>query len=318
MSFSSMPRLLHTLARTSRCRGTVGNSATSFSSSSNARRKSSSAAVKSPISRLTQPRASTASASSLRISACSASAVCARSSSAMAWSKTGLACANCPLSRSRSAWLFRVWPRRRRSSVVAAGSFWASASSLLRRECLIVKDVRLPGVGAAADQEVGQQGAGPGQRPASPRARQPAAPASGSSNVQRAAIRLLGIGQPAELALDVAHLLVGPAVLQLDRGVVGGPAGELLVIGQGLFQELLLERVELLVEADVGDLGQAGGRPARACWPWASASFRSRAISTVLTARAMVAVDEQPGGGGDRDLVPPRPPQHASWSRARR
>ena len=45
-------------------------------------------------------------------------------------------------------------------------------------------------------------------------------------------------------------------MLQLDRAVAGGPAGEVFVIRQGLFQELLLKRVELLVKADVGDLGQ--------------------------------------------------------------
>ena len=45
-------------------------------------------------------------------------------------------------------------------------------------------------------------------------------------------------------------------MLQPHRRVAGDPAGELLVVGQGVLEELFLERVELLVEADIGDLGE--------------------------------------------------------------
>ena len=37
---------------------------------------------------------------------------------------------------------------------------------------------------------------------------------------------------------------------------MGNPAGKLLVVLQGIFEEFLLERVELVVKADIGDLGQ--------------------------------------------------------------
>ena len=134
----------------------------------------------------------------------------------------------------------------------------------------------------------------------------PAAPASGSSKLERAAIGLLGVGQPAQLALDVAHLLVGPAVLQLDRAVAGGPAGELLVVGQRVLEELLLKRVELLVEADVGDLGQQVDGLAR---------LLALGLGLVPLAGDQDGADgqgdgrghEQPGRGGDGHLVPPRP-----------
>ena len=70
---------------------------------------------------------------------------------------------NLPSSRSRSAWLFRVWPSRRRSSVAAAGSC-GIGQDLLGFQRLVVERLGLALVGHPADQQVGQQGAGPGQR----------------------------------------------------------------------------------------------------------------------------------------------------------
>ena len=55
---------------------------------------------------------------------------------------------------------------------------------------------------------------------------------------------------------NVAHELVNAAMLQPDCRVVGNAAGELLVIPQCVFEELLLKRIELLLEPDVGNLGQ--------------------------------------------------------------
>ena len=129
--------------------------------------------------------------------------------------------------------------------------------------------------------------------------------------LQRAAIRLLGVGQPAQLALNVAHLLVGAAVLQLYRAVAGGPAGEFLVIRQGLFQELLLKRVELLVKADIGNLGQKVDGLARLlalCLGLIPLTTDQHRADGERHGRG----DQQPCRGGDGHLVPPRPAA-AAW-----
>ena len=65
---------------------------------------------------------------------------------------------------------------------MAAGSFWASASTCCAASAWLVKDIRLPGIRSAADQEVGQKGAGSGQRLLHVVPGSPMPPASGSSN----------------------------------------------------------------------------------------------------------------------------------------
>ena len=45
-------------------------------------------------------------------------------------------------------------------------------------------------------------------------------------------------------------------MLQPRRRVARGPAGESLEVGQGVLEDLLLDGVELVVEGDVGALGE--------------------------------------------------------------
>ena len=45
-------------------------------------------------------------------------------------------------------------------------------------------------------------------------------------------------------------------MLQLHAGIIGDAAGKLLVVGQRVFEEFLLEGIELFIEATIGDLGQ--------------------------------------------------------------
>ena len=119
------------------------------------------------------------------------------------------------------------------------------------------------------------------------------------------AIGVLRFRQPAQLAMDVPHLLVGPAVLQPHRRVAGDPAGELLVIGQGVLEEFLLERVELLVEADIGDLGeQVDGVAGLLALGLGLVPLAE--TSTVLTPRAIVAVTSKPAAA-ETDVLCRRP-----------
>ena len=68
--------------------------------------------------------------------------------------------------------------------------------------------------------------------------------------------RLVRFRQATQLALNISHLLVDPAVLEPYRRVMGNPARELLVVRKCLFEKFLLERIEPVIEADVGNLGQ--------------------------------------------------------------
>ena len=175
------------------------------------RRKSFSAAAKSPISRLTQPRASTASARSLRTSACSASAVCPlQLGNGLIEDRLGLR--EMSVEAEQVGLAFEGLAQVKAVFGDSGRVFLGVGQQLLRRKRLFVKDIRLTGIGSAADQEVPQKRACSGQRqlhfvPA------PVSPASGSSNSsERRYDRSESVSRPS-LRMNVAHLLVGAAVL---------------------------------------------------------------------------------------------------------
>src|SRR4051812_49054756 len=60
---------------------------------------------------------------------------------------------------------------------------------------------------------------------------------------------------PAELAVDIAHPLVGPAVLEPYLRLLGDLPCEALVVTQGLLEKLFLKRVETVFQPVFGHLG---------------------------------------------------------------
>ncbi len=60
---------------------------------------------------------------------------------------------------------------------------------------------------------------------------------------------------PAELAVDIAHPLVGPAVLEPYLRLLGGLPREGLVVVQSLLEKLFLKRVKTVFQPVLGHLG---------------------------------------------------------------
>jgi hypothetical protein len=99
-------------------------------------------------------------------------------------------------------------------------------------------------------------------------------------------------------------------VFQPHRRIVGDPAREFLVVGKRLFQEFFLERIEPVVEADVGDLGQHLDRMTR---PPALALSLFLLVGNQNHAGSQgdCRCHQENGGRSDIGLVPTCPAQDA-------
>ncbi len=104
--------------------------------------------------------------------------------------------------------------------MIKRGGVRGVGEGLLGIECPSVQRLGLALIGAAADQQACQQGAGAGEclfRVS----RRVQATRQRLEHRKCAAIGPLGFLQPPKFALDVAHLLVRAAVFQLHAGIIG-------------------------------------------------------------------------------------------------